>query len=398
MALDTLESTHAATPAASKLEATLQPASFASQKPQLNVSVIVPCYNTERFLNQALTSLEQNDMLSIEFLVFNDGSTDNSLAIMNAHAKKDARIRVIDKPNEGYGATVNRGLAMARGRYIAILEPDDWEDAHMYDELYALAVRYDYPDIVKSAFWCVHNPDTKSEYTTPCSYYKKLCITHQPFVLADYPRILEHHPSIWSCMYNAEFLRAHDLRFMEEKGGGWVDTPFNFKALCLACSIVYTDTPFYHYRSELAGSSSALRSFDLPFIRWNNMYTIARDLHITDEGILQGLYTIGFNYIEDAISRGALQLCHDKILCLMNGVYACMDPRIVARMPYISRAAKERFALCTNASNVHYSSKQLYAALSRDALRQLSCYGIAHVARGIRRFAGHRFARRRHHS
>lgn len=89
---------------------------------RVDVSVIVPCYNTERYLDATLVSAEQNDRCNLEIIVLNDGSTDGSLAIMQAHAARDSRVRVIDKQNEGYGTSVNRGIKEARGTYVAILE------------------------------------------------------------------------------------------------------------------------------------------------------------------------------------------------------------------------------------------------------------------------------------
>ena len=71
---------------------------------------MVPCYNAEKFLDQCLSSIEADPMKELEIIVLNDGSTDGSLAIMEAHAAGDARVRVIDKANQGYGATVNRGF------------------------------------------------------------------------------------------------------------------------------------------------------------------------------------------------------------------------------------------------------------------------------------------------
>lgn len=356
----------------------------------LALSVLIPCYNTERFLDQALSSVRANDMKDMEIIVINDGSTDHSLDIMRKHASQDARLRIIDKVNEGYGASLNRAMDEAKGTYLAIFEPDDWVDPHMYDDLYALAQRYDYPDMVKSAFWCVHNPDTPKEFTTPCTYYQKLCITHQPFTLKEYPRILEHHPSIWSSLYKRSFLRENAIRFQEVKGAGWVDTPFNFRCWCLAQRVVYTDTPYYHYRSEVAGSSSATRNFSLPFERWHDMYAIASELNIQDTGILQGLYTIGFNYVEDAIRRGALKLCHDKAIQLIMSVYACMNPAIVRKMPYVSPEAKRRFVAMTSSYEVKYSKGQFYGALARDALAQLKCYGLGLVAQRACRFVAKR--------
>ena len=109
--------------------------------PAVDVTVVIPCYNTEAYLDEALTSAEQNDCVALEILVLNDGSTDGSLEIMRAHEAADPRVRVIDKQNQGYGASVNRGIDEARGTYVAILEPDDWVEPHMYDDLFEFGVR-----------------------------------------------------------------------------------------------------------------------------------------------------------------------------------------------------------------------------------------------------------------
>lgn len=82
----------------------------------IDVTVIVPCYNTADYLDQCLTSIEANSTVALEVIVVNDGSTDASLSIMRDHAARDGRIRVIDKQNQGYGASVNRGIDEARDR------------------------------------------------------------------------------------------------------------------------------------------------------------------------------------------------------------------------------------------------------------------------------------------
>ena len=92
------------------------------------VSVLVPIYNVERYLRQCLESLRDQTLADIEVICINDGSTDSSRDIIEGFLS-DPRFRVIDKPNSGYGASMNRGLDEARGRYLAILESDDFLDA-----------------------------------------------------------------------------------------------------------------------------------------------------------------------------------------------------------------------------------------------------------------------------
>lgn len=85
---------------------------------RIEVSVIVPCFNTAQYLDQCLTSIEADDLASLEVIVLNDGSTDNSLEIMKRHEKNDSRIRVIDKPNQGM---VLRSIVVLRSLEVHIL-------------------------------------------------------------------------------------------------------------------------------------------------------------------------------------------------------------------------------------------------------------------------------------
>ena len=103
------------------------------------VSIIVPIYNVERYLDQCLDSIEAQTYKNLEIICINDGSTDNSLCIIEKHAAADPRYRVIDKENGGYGVGCNLGISEATGTWISIVEPDDWLDPHMYEDMLAFA-------------------------------------------------------------------------------------------------------------------------------------------------------------------------------------------------------------------------------------------------------------------
>ena len=93
---------------------------------QPKVSILVPCYNVEKYLKQCLDSIVNQTLQDIEIICINDGSTDSTLDIIKQYAKNDDRFVVIDKQNEGYGKSMNRGLDAATGEYIGIVESDDW--------------------------------------------------------------------------------------------------------------------------------------------------------------------------------------------------------------------------------------------------------------------------------
>lgn len=105
------------------------------------VSVIVPVYNVERYLENCLNTLVNQTLNDIEIICINDGSKDNSLNILRDFAAKDSRIKIIDKQNAGLSAARNDGLKAATGEYIGYVDSDDWVDFCFYEKLYNAAKR-----------------------------------------------------------------------------------------------------------------------------------------------------------------------------------------------------------------------------------------------------------------
>ena len=96
------------------------------------VSVLVPVYNVEKYVGMCLDSLLCQTLKDMEIICIDDGSTDNSSAILAEYAKRDSRIIIITKENTGYGASMNLGLSRAKGEYIGIVESDDYALPEMF--------------------------------------------------------------------------------------------------------------------------------------------------------------------------------------------------------------------------------------------------------------------------
>ena len=116
------------------------------------VSIVIPVYNVEKYLRQCLDSVVNQTLQDIEIICVNDGSKDSSLQIMHEYQAKDPRIKIIDKENSGYGASMNRGFDAATGEYLGIVESDDYAEPDMFEKLYAVA-KADDLDVVKSGFF-----------------------------------------------------------------------------------------------------------------------------------------------------------------------------------------------------------------------------------------------------
>ncbi|MBR5851395.1 MAG: glycosyltransferase family 2 protein [Bacteroidaceae bacterium] len=100
-----------------------------------DISVIVPVYNAEKYLHRCIDSILAQTYIDFELLLINDGSKDNSGAICDEYAAKDARVRVFHKENGGVSSARNCGLDNATGKYICFIDSDDWVDANYLEEL-----------------------------------------------------------------------------------------------------------------------------------------------------------------------------------------------------------------------------------------------------------------------
>ncbi len=217
------------------------------------VSVLVPCYNVEKYLPECLGSIVNQTLRDIEIICINDGSTDSTLDIIKSYAEQDKRIVIIDKPNEGYGKSMNRGLDAATGEYIAIVESDDWASPDMLEKLYNTACAHQ-ADMVKAEFVFFDN-DTGTE---SASWGIGLNENLHNSVLTprdDAPHIIwSGHPSIWTCLYSHKMLNDKNIRFAETPGASFQDMGFKPKSLISSERFVYIPDVVLHYRKHANNS------------------------------------------------------------------------------------------------------------------------------------------------
>ena len=99
------------------------------------VSIIVPVYNVEKYLDKCMVSILCQSYKNIEVIIVNDGSTDKSLNICNKWKEKDSRIEMFSQPNKGLSSARNKGLKYAKGEYVLFVDSDDWISINMVDKM-----------------------------------------------------------------------------------------------------------------------------------------------------------------------------------------------------------------------------------------------------------------------
>ena len=218
------------------------------------VSTVIPVYNVEKYLRACLDSALAQTLKDIEIICVDDGSTDGCPGILDEYAARDSRVRVIHKPNAGYGQAVNTGMDVARGEYFAILESDDIIHQTMYEKLYTLAKEHDL-DVVKA--------DYERFITDPSGeivpVYTKL--SNWPEM---YGRVIEDSPAevlyrvglyTWSGLYKMDFLRGKGIRHNETPGASYQDNGFWFQTMSTAKRVYFVPEAFYRLRRDNPDSS-----------------------------------------------------------------------------------------------------------------------------------------------
>ncbi len=227
---------------------------FHERCPNPKVSVVVPTYNQEEYLNEALSSLSEQSLEEMEFIVVNDGSTDKCMTIYSEYANIDKRFTLIDKVNSGYGHSMNVGIDAAKGEYLGILEPDDYVTKNMFSDLYKIARDNDL-DIVKADFYrFVVNSDgsttTKRNSLSPDkSFYNRVLCPgeeQQTFLFI---------MNTWSGIYSLDFLNKWKIRHNETPGASYQDNGFWFQTFVYAQKCLFVDKPYYMNRRDNPNSS-----------------------------------------------------------------------------------------------------------------------------------------------
>lgn len=219
----------------------------------IKVSIIVPIYNVEIYLEECLDSILNQTLKDIEIICVNDGSTDSSLTILKDYAERDNRIKIIDKKNSGYGHSMNVGIDNAIGKYIGIVEPDDYIKSTMYEELYNLAETYNV-DLIKADFYRFTGSGKNlklayNQLSKDKSYYNKVLDPK------DNIEVFKFIMNTWSGIYNRDFLNKYQIRHNETPGASFQDNGFWFQTFCWAKRVYFVNKPFYMNRRDNVNSS-----------------------------------------------------------------------------------------------------------------------------------------------
>jgi len=214
------------------------------------VSIIMPVYNVEEFLEQGMDTLINQTLKRIEIIAVDDGSTDRSLEILNEYAARDSRVRVFTQQNKFAGAARNLGLSHARGEYVIFLDSDDFFARGLANDAYSKG-KLNNADVV--LFGAKHYNNATGEYKEAKWLLNNMFAPKsQPFSYKDCPHVFYRisTPCPWTKMFRREFVQSAGLQFQNLHNTN--DLLFTYSAMAMAERIVTIDRALVYYRVGLA--------------------------------------------------------------------------------------------------------------------------------------------------
>lgn len=232
------------------------------------VSIIVPIYNAEKYLERCIHSLRCQTLSDIEIILVDDASTDASLQICNQAAQEDSRIKVIQKENEGAGKARNAGLAVSTGQYIGFVDCDDFVETDMFQTLYEKAEKYNSDLVMSGVLFLDGNMFSKEGECIRKTYFdhdthfetdaelKKLRMG----IVGALPEDADdsrYGMSIWKNLFRNEIIKKHHIVFQSEREILSEDAMFMIEYIsCIEKATGIRDAFYYYCRNADSISKS----------------------------------------------------------------------------------------------------------------------------------------------
>lgn len=253
----------------------------------IKISVIVAVYKAEAYLHRCVDSLLAQTFTDFEILLIDDGSPDRSGEICDEYARRDARIRVFHKANEGVGATRRFGIDHACGEYSIHADPDDWAEPAMLEELYRKAKETD-ADMVICDYYVDFPNKTIYRKQEPAS------LDHYQLMKELFQRL---HAGLWNKLIKSTCYKTRDVHFI--KGINYrEDLLVNIQILKQETKVAYLPKAFYHY-DQIINSGSISRNITYEY------YKVSEEVYKNLKWLLQD-----YDDFEDELNRQGLGLLY----------------------------------------------------------------------------------------
>lgn len=279
------------------------------------VSVIVPIYNVEKYLDQCIQSLFSQTLSNIEIILVDDQSPDHCPELCDRYAEDHPNIKVIHKKNAGLGMACNSGLELASGKYVAFLDSDDWIDPEMYYTMFEAAEKY-HCDMVFTGLKRVDNDGELLGYlehrdTFQLFEKEKIQELAKDMIASSPETAIERtiQMSAKVVLYRKEVLQKNNLRFVSEREVLSEDLHFNLSVLLHSSRVCILPKSFYNYRTTPLSITANVKL--TLFERYKNLYYY----------VLRECDELGIKNSEQRVQRMFIGFCRTYIRQIFQSSY-----------------------------------------------------------------------------
>lgn len=277
------------------------------QEIKIVVSVIVPVYNSEKYLNECLDSLVNQTLGNIEIICVDDASTDSSPQILDEYASKYSNVRVFHKCKEGVAAARNFGIKAARGETIAFVDSDDYVDSTLFEKAYSKYIESNVDLLIYGAK-PFKNKDEQTEQNVE-DFINWLKCPYKGSMYFDFEKAKASVQCVWNKLYSVDLLK-NNVNFKN----GLLHEDISFVWLCYFSvnTVYYLDEQLYFYRihaNSVMDETLKEKTYTIAKAQLENVEYIIDELFRTDE-IAQNMTQVQF--LLDRHTRRALRECPDN--------------------------------------------------------------------------------------
>lgn len=277
----------------------------------MKVSIIIPVYNCERYLDRCVESVLQQTYRNIELILVDDGSTDGSGKCCDTWAERDSRVKVIHQANGGVSAARNAGLDMVTGDYIGFVDADDWVEPDLVECVLGAAVTNNADMVLFDPF--VHIENRNATTIDSIHFFPESVLLTKGEITPEKLRFVAG--AIWRFVYRRKILEDHKIRF-ETQLPLSEDKIFNIAALGCSDLVFYLRKPFYHYWINGGSATGKYRPDFLEIVLntqkqmesvlgkyWDEKYIPIYEKTNLVDGALLGIYNLFSRKNKDGFSR-----------------------------------------------------------------------------------------------
>ncbi|MGN0182441.1 MAG: glycosyltransferase family 2 protein [Candidatus Ornithomonoglobus sp.] len=216
------------------------------------ISVIVPVYKVEKYLDRCIESLVNQTYVNLEIIIVDDGSPDNCGAMCDAWAEKDKRIKVIHKQNEGLGFARNSGLEVAHGKYVSFIDSDDYVSTSMYEIMYNALNKNNADTCLCGHYIKYTNKSVRNKipFGTRCFKNKEIIDYILANMIGNVPEADDDYAlqmCVWQGLFSKKIIDEYEIRFPSERQYISEDIIFDLKYYTYSKKLVTVDDCLYYY-------------------------------------------------------------------------------------------------------------------------------------------------------